>query len=255
MKIFKLLFILLILIVFTVDMQAAYTVFKSVPFTARVSVLGSTNYNFGFLVINRFTLIPTTNIAWTNINVQNLGANKLRVANQYVQLNYTNGAGNWGIDISSWNTNGVLMGGAANRYTGPVANAAGLVQTNNTVNALQLVWQVQDSVSYPANVPAPIITQAVAGAFTNYGWNWKYLLDREQPAWLNTSVNSNVGASEVNYYAIPIYDNHRLVESAAGSDSRTVTSSPDYIFFGADFTAASPAVYKTTALIIEMYKP
>ena len=254
MKIFRLLFVICLLLAFAVSMQAAYTVFKSVPFTARVTILGSTNYNFAWSVVNRFTLVPTTNIVWTNINVQTLGANKLRIANQFIQLNYTNGGNNWGLSISSWNTNGVYNVGY--KYTGPAANAAGLVQTNNPGNsALQLVWQIQDLSSYNTGtqVPKPILTAPFSGAFTNSNWSWKYMLDREQAAWINTSVNTNVGTSTINYYAIPIFNSQKLWGSGAGQ--RNVTLQPAYIFFGADFTTASPTVYKTTALMIDMYHP
>ena len=69
MKISRLILVICLLLAFTVSMQAAYTVFKSVPFTARVTVLGSTNYNFAWSIVNRFTLGTTNLIAWTNVNV------------------------------------------------------------------------------------------------------------------------------------------------------------------------------------------
>ena len=254
MKISKLILVICLLLAFTVSMQAAYTVFKSVPFTARVTVLGSTNYNFAWSIVNRFTLATTNLINWTNINVQTLGVNKLRIANQFIQLSYTNGGNNWGLSISSWNTNGAYNVGY--KYTGPAANAAGLVQTNNPANsALQLVWQIQDLSSYNTGTqaPTPILTPASGGAFTNANWAWKYMLDREQAAWVNTSVNSNVGASSINYYAIPLYNSSRLWGSGAGQ--RVATLQPAYIFFGADFTGCSPTVYKTSALLLDMYHP
>lgn len=248
---------------FAVSMQAAFTIIESANFTARVSVTGNTNYGFFAQIYRTETaaIEPLNMIWWTNVTTAfGSSANPWKVSMDFIKVSYSNGGNNWGLAVSTWNTNGAAAFNAGYKQTIPVVNS-GLIQSNNPANpALTMVWQIQDSTSYTPGVgvlgqPTPLINPPQAGAFTNTYWSWKYFLDQSQTAWTNRSVNSNVGTSSINYYAVANYDNNRLFGSGPGANQRAVTASPNYIFTAADFFGCSPAIYKTSAVMLQMYHP
>ncbi|MDD5066528.1 MAG: hypothetical protein PHF84_05725 [bacterium] len=249
MKNFKtVLVICLLLVAFTMTLYAAYSIKRTAVFTARVNVTGATNTALYAQIFNRLTSAADTIVSWSNINLPLPSGTAWRIANHYVRMTYTNFLAPWGITFAADNTNTAI---AKPKFTGSVDVGGVLVNSNLPSAGLQLAWQVQqDTASYQP----PRIADPQAGAFTNTGWAWKYMLNQMSTAWSNRAENdATMGTASVNYYATPVNQSGRLWGSAAAE--RGACSSPVYIYLAADFSTASISIYKSTALTVEMFKP
>lgn len=249
MKNFKIsMFVLLVLAGFALNLQAAYIVKRTATFTARVNVTGFTNTALAISVFNRLDNFAGTNITWTNCSLPIVGLSKWKIGNHYVRLTYTNFVAPWGISLATANTNTAL---ARPRFTGSPEDAGVLVASNTPNSGLQLAWQIQQLTT---DFQPPRISDPVAGAFSNAGWAWKYMSDRASSSFTNRSANgTTLGTASVNYYSVPLFNSQRLFGSAA--TERGASSSPVFIYLAADFSTASIQVFKTTALVIDMFKP
>ncbi len=240
------LFVALLLVGFVMNLEAAYIVKRTSIFTARVNVTGFTNTALNASIFTRIGDVPDSMVTWTNCSLPITGLTKWKVGNHYVKVTYTNYVAPWGLAFYTANTNTTI---AKPRFTGS-PDVAGVLVSSNTPNmGLSLAWQIQQTITEPS-----VISDPVAGAFTNTGWSWKYMSDKASSAFTNRSANAGtVGTSSANYYSIPLYNGQRLWGSAAAE--RGATSSPVFIYLAADFTTAMRSVYKTTALTVEMFNP
>ncbi len=244
--------------------------------TAEVKVGGTAATEMNIIIRNRFDHSVTNRIEWTNIEWQKSG---WEIANEYVVLHFECSLPKWYIVLATENTNSTL---ANPKFTGDPNKAAGLVNTATSNETLSLVWQIQTSSNVTPVISPPVDMGGGQYAFTNTGWMWKYILDKAQRSFTNTSgnttpidpINGTWGPTNsdlpINYYAVPLCkgvnqgaqdppgtpygaDDGRLWGSGPWERGDPWTWGNMYIFWAADFKTASMTTYKTTAIKFELY--
>ncbi|MBN1897707.1 MAG: hypothetical protein JW827_02935, partial [Spirochaetes bacterium] len=198
------LFLLVVALIFSTSPAfAQYTPTRVTISTAEVTVGGSAVTNMTVTIRNRFTHAAATKIVWTNVQ---FGSTEWKIGNHYADIDFNCSVQKWYIVLSTDNTNPSI---ANPRFKGSGNDAAGLINTYNSNQSLELVWQIQTATGTPVLDP-PIDQGGGSFAFTNANWNWKWILDKAETGFVDTTPNTNIAngpatsSLPIKYYAVSV---------------------------------------------------
>lgn len=219
---------------------AAYASVGITSVTAQVSFVAAGSIEMN-AVLRNLTGETTTQLWWDTGNIT-LGSTKWRRSDAYVMLHSTITAATGGIEIYTNNRNAAI---AAQRYTGGAGtDPAGLVGLSSTTAVLPMAWRITaistTSLTIVKGTDDSLYATELGGEAGSYPV-FLWMMDLGTPAF----------TPGLDYATAK--DATRGIQHAAATWA-TGTSSPNYVYFGADFTnATTPNTYKTTTLRVEAF--
>jgi hypothetical protein len=192
-----------------------------------------------------------SSISWTGVNA---GNTHWKSADQYLELKYTYFQPGWGMQIYTDNK----ASDANPRFSG-TDDPSGLINTSSPTFKIPVCWRIVDVTT------STHIMQGAMGYDNNHVWTW--LPDRLWEQQLNDQYPCYLWMKDRNTQTIPgtrttafsdgedyitFWNELRGIEHAEFTFSGA--PSPNYIYFGADFSdAIAPVTYKTGKLTVELY--
>lgn len=262
-RVFTLLFLLIFMT--ALSLYSQYTPVKVSICTAEVSIGGSAVTNMSVSIRNRYTDALEAKIQWTNVI---WGQTVWKIANQYADIDFSCSQNKWYLVLTTDNTNPAI---ANPTFKGGGDNAAGLVNTLNSNQTLDMVWQIRNDTSGTPAITLPIDQGGGQYAFTNNGWAWKWIFDQGQTSFYDTTSNTNtangptISTLPVAFGGIPICKgmNQGVTAPNGANDGRlwgagswergdSINSGHRYVYWAADFAGADMTSYKTTAIKLEL---
>lgn len=220
----------------TVSHAAFATIAKS-TYTASIAFAGTGNVWVSYELRNISNNVSTTTISWSNVV---LSTTKWKAADQYILLHTTFTAAAGGVQLYTNNK----AADANPLYTGvSTATAAGLVAVEDSSTTLPMCWRVTDVSTTTLN-----IVRGTAGFPDRL---WEQTLGSAYPCfiWMVDAAN---GGFYGGWDYITVKDASKGIQH--GEITWGNTASPDYIYFGADFTnAVTPRTYRTNTIRLEAF--
>lgn len=251
---------IVLICLFSWPVYSQYTPVVVTISTAQAAIGGTAVSNLSISIHNRLTDAPESKITWTNLI---WGTTAWKVANQYTDVAFSCSVNKWYIVVKTDNTDPAI---ADPLYKGSDDTAAGLVNTFNSNQTLELVWHIQNDTT-----GSPVIDPPQAGAFTNANWFWKWILDDDASAFDDITSNTNMtegptsSSLPINYYAIPMCkgvnqgvinptgaDDGRLWGAGAWERGDAINSGSKYLYWAANFATADMTVYRTSTIKCEL---
>jgi hypothetical protein len=174
-------------------------------------------------------------ITWSNTQA---GVTNWKLADQYIEIIYSDLPQNWGMQIYTDNKNT----SANPRYTGPI-NPAGLIKTTDTTVAIPAAWRITDTLLTGDGLANPIERTDSIG-FDDYLWH--FFKDKSAVDDPITPINERFTNGE-DY--VTFWNPSGIAWNEGG---RSGNPKKAYLYLAAKFSITSANVeYKTSMLTIE----